>query len=171
MNELFDRIRSQIYFRRRNSHFRDRQKGSALSEFGPAIFILFIFAVFPVIDIIFIGLSYCACSTLNSLQLRELAKIPRSQAKAAAQTVEQRWMSSGLGSLAVSNVDPSVSITYNNGEDNPIGTDVYVNVATTFSVRPLLTIPFFSGVPGLGAPMQWTVSGQRLMENPHYAAE
>jgi hypothetical protein len=142
-----------------------------LSEFGPALFILFICAVFPVMDIIFIGISYCACSTLNSLQLREVARLPASQAMAGAQTVEQRWKTSGLGYLAGSNIDPTVSISYNNGEDNPIGTDVYVNVVTNFSVRPLLTIPFFPGVPGLGAPLLWTVRGQRLMENPHYAAE
>ncbi|PWT95135.1 MAG: hypothetical protein C5B53_11895 [Candidatus Melainabacteria bacterium] len=169
INELINRTKFK-HIRKRKCLVRNRQ-GSVLSEAGPALFILFICAVFPVIDIIFIGLSYCACSTLNSLQLREVARLPSSQAMAGAQSVEQRWKSSGLGYLAVSNTDPTVSITYNNGEDTTIGTDVYVNVATTFTVRPLLTIPFLPGVPGLGAPMQWTVRGQRLMENPHYAAQ
>jgi hypothetical protein len=145
--------------------------GSTLSEVGPAMFILFICAVFPMIDLVFLGLNYCSCSTLNSLQLREVARVPASQAKAVAATIEQNWKTSGLGQLAGSNGDPLATITYSNGEDNLAGTDIYVNVSTNFNIRPLFTIPFFGGVPGLGAPMQWTITGHRLMENPHYAAQ
>jgi hypothetical protein len=97
--------------------------------------------------------------------------VPASQAMASANTITQNWQSSGVGQLAMSNVTPTVKINYHNGEDTPTGTDVYANVVTTFTVRPLLFIPFFPGVPGLGAPMEWTISGERLMENPHYAAE
>lgn len=147
------------------------RRGSVLSEAGPAFFILFIFAVFPVMDLIFMGLSYSACASLNSLQLREIAKVRSSQASAQAAQVTANWKASGLGHLACVNSIPIASISYKNGEDNAQGTDVYVNVVTRFTVQPLLTIPFFAGVPGLGSPMQWTISGERLMENPHYAAE
>jgi hypothetical protein len=140
--------------------------GSALSEFGPAIFILFVFAVFPAIDLIFMGLAYCACVSLNTMELRAAAKVSASEAQPAALAMQEKWSASGLGNLLGLVNYPSINVSYQQGSATVYGADQYVSVTTSFYVRPLLTIPFFSGVPGLGAPITFSVSQRQLLEDP-----
>jgi hypothetical protein len=123
------------------------------------------------INLVYWGLAYATCANLNSLQLREVARTPGSQAMAAAASVECQWKSSILSKLACFSSDPSVAISYSYGEANINGKDVYVALTTSFTVRPLLNIPFFGKVPGLAAPMNISITGERLLENPRYATE
>ena len=140
-------------------------RGSALTEFGPALFFLLIFAFFPVLDLIFIGVSYCSCMSLNNLQLREAAKVGRTEATSPTGSVQQgipnSWRMTHLGNLASIADNPQTDVTYSAG----IGS-MYVTVSTTVSISPLLTIPFFPGVPGLGAPLVCTITRSRMLENP-----
>jgi hypothetical protein len=157
----------------KNRNFNRRRrygKGSALSEAGPAFFILFMFAIFPIIDFISFGVTYCACSNLNDLELREAARVPALQANATVAAVEESWRSSSMGKLAAVVSYPSVNVSYAAGPANANGEDKYISVATTFSVKPLLAIPIFAKVPGLGAEVTYTIVGRRLLENPSYAA-
>lgn len=154
----------------RQSNQRRRARGSALSEFGPALFFLFIFAVFPVMDIIGLCFGYLSCATMNDLQLREAAKVPKSEATsqsgAVQQAIPQKYMTtvmgafSGLTALPVTQVDYKASTSA-----------IYVTVSTTVTVRPFLTIPFFVKVPGLGEPASFTISNSRILENPRYALQ
>jgi hypothetical protein len=140
-----------------------------LAEFAPALFILFFFALFPAIDLASVGFSYCACISLVDLQLREAAKIPRSQAidpnGSVQSTIVNSWRQSLMAGAA--NVDaPVAQVEYNSGIGN-----VYVTVTDTFNIHPMLTVPFFPKVPGLGAPFVTTISKSRILENPAYAAQ
>lgn len=147
-----------------------RPRGSALSEFGPALFFIFIFAVFPVLDIIGLCFGYISCCTMNDLQLREAAKLPKSvatlQTGTVYQDIPQQFMATLMGSFSGLTDLPQTTVTYTPGQ-----TAVYVNVATTVTVRPFLTIPFFVKVPGLGEPTSFTVSNTRVLENPAFAVQ
>ncbi|MBU6454805.1 MAG: hypothetical protein KGS72_23760 [Cyanobacteria bacterium REEB67] len=145
-------------------------RGSAMSEFGPALFFLFIFAVFPVLDIIALCFGYISCVTMNDLQLREAAKLPKSLATAQAgpvqQTIPQQYMNTVMGAFSGLTALPATNVSYSVGT-----TTIYVTVDTTVTVRPFLTIPFFVKVPGLGEPASFTISNSRILENPRFAIE
>lgn len=149
---------------------RRKSKASALSEFGPALFFIFIFAVFPVIDLIALGYGYITSMTLNDLQLREAAKIPKSLATSSKgpviYTIPQKWLSTVVGAMAGHTDMPATAVDYETANGQ-----VYVDVTTTVTVRPFLTIPFFTKIPGLGEPATFTISTSRMLENPMYALQ
>jgi len=139
-----------------------------MSEFGPALFFIFIFAVFPVVDIIALSFGYCSCTSLNDIQLREAAKIPKSLATSekgpVILTIPQKWMETVLGGVSGLAEQPVTKVDYDGSTGN-----MYVIVSTTVKVRPFLTI--FYKVPGLGEPASFTVSNSRVLENPMYAVQ
>lgn len=143
------------------------QGGATISEMAPALFILVIFALLPVIDLIVDGLGYCACLTLNNLQLREAARVPKSQAtdpKGSVQlAIPNNWRNSAFGGLAPLMDDPQTSVTY-----DIVAHSAFVSVTTTLSVRPMIPVPFFNSTPGLGAPMVFTVGSEKVLENPGF---
>lgn len=143
------------------------ETGSAISEAGPALFILLVCAFFPILDVIWLGINYSCASTLNDLQLREAVKLPKSQATSAEGAVilgiPNQWRSTALGKSANPKQDVLTDVSY----QTRVGA-IYVTVSTTVSFLPLLSIPFFSGIPGLGAPITFTVASNRPLENPRY---
>jgi hypothetical protein len=138
--------------------------GSALSEMPPALFVLLFFAVFPLVNLISLGIVFASCLALNNVELREAARTPHTQLGTALSSIQNSWASNGLGRLSGVNDPPTSEVLYSN-----IGSDVYVAVSTTFLVKPFLTLPFFDHVPALGAPWSFTTSGKRVLENPSYA--
>lgn len=143
------------------------KRGSAMSEMAPALFLLLVVAVFPVLDLIFDGLGYCACVTLNNLQLREAVRVPKSQAidplGSVQKDIPNNWRSSALGGLAPLMDDPQTAVSY-----NIVAGTAVLDLSTTVAVRPLLVIPFFPNVPGLSAPMVFTITSSRVLENPAF---
>ncbi len=146
-----------------------RKTGSAITEFGPALFILLFCAFFPSVDLIGVGLSYLACTSLNDLQLREAVRIPKSQCIDPRGPVQllipTNWQPTVMGGLGRTIDPPVTEVSYAPGKV------VYVTVSTTFTIHPLLTIPFFPKVPGLGAPFETTISRSRVLENPAFAIQ
>jgi|AGTN01.3.fsa_nt_gi hypothetical protein len=130
---------------------------------GPALFFILFFGVFLTLDLIALGFNYCACLTLNDVQLREASKLPAAVAKhpqgPVVLRIPEEWRNTMMGGLA--NVqDINTTVSYHQAEGN-----VFVTVTTQVQVRPPLTIPFFPGVPGLGAPVAFNISNSRLTEN------
>lgn len=146
------------------------QEGSALSEMAPGLFLLVFFGLFLVVDVIALGFNYCSCVTLNDLQLREAAKLPKSLATdpkgPVINDIPAKWKSTAVGAASGVSSHPSTSVAYTPG---PGG--VWVTVQTVTSVKPLVTIPVFPGVPGLGAPATLSVTGQKLLENSRSAIQ
>jgi len=153
------------HLRKRRGAKKRGSLGAAISEFGPALFLMFFFAIFPVLDMIVAGYNYCSCVALNDLQLREASKLPRSQADAANGPVKliipQRWASSIIGGFSGTSQLPETVVSYSAKH----GT-CYVTVSTTCEINPFLKIPFFFGVPGIGAPLITKISNKRVMETP-----
>ena len=151
---------------RRGARARVRRRGigSALSEFGPALFILIIVGVFPVLDLILMGYGYCSVLNLNSLQIREACKTSSQMAQdpdgPVCKTIPNQWLSTTMGGIAGLTNFPNTAVNYDTDTGVP-----YVSVTTTVTMRPFLAIPFFGPVPGLGAPFTCTVSSSRVMED------
>jgi len=134
---------------------------------APALFLLVIFALLPVLDLILDGLGYCACVSLNNLQLREAARVPKSQATNPQGTVQlgipNSWRNSIIGGIAPLINDPDTQVSY-----DIVANSAFVTVSTTLSVKPAIVVPFFPNMPGLSAPMVFTVSSEKILENPRF---
>ncbi len=152
---------------KRRSQRKRGRLGAAISEFGPALFFLFFFALFPVVDMIVCGYNYCSCVALNDLQLREACKLPRSMAGAAngavKLTIPQNWQASIIGGFSGTTELPETAVNYSINKSG----NVFVSVTTLCTINPFLKIPFFVGVPGIGAPFQVNIVNKRVMENPN----
>ena len=137
---------------------------------APALFLLLFFALFPSIDLIGMGLSYCSCVSLNDLQLREACKLPKSLATDPKGpiyvTVPNNWRSTLVGGIGSTIQDPITDVSYDPGKGA-----IYVIVSTSVVVKPCFMIPFLPGVPGLGAPFTCNITHSRVLENPVFAAE
>lgn len=154
--------------------------GSSLSEFGPAFFLLLTFGLLPLIDAVFIGIDYASAYYLNEMQLREAQKLPKSAATdpkgPVIQTCVNAWRVTLLGGLVSQDQGVTTYVDYQAVPWQPVGGNQTVNfyfviVSTTCSFRPLLTIPFLNGVPGLGAPATFTVTSRRPVENNRFLNE
>lgn len=156
--------RSLCQRRSRRSRF-----GATISELAPALFFLFLFAIFPVLDIIACTYNYCSCVALNDLQLREAAKLPRSIAESDNGPVKidipNNWRSTIIGGFSNTIQMPVTDVSYEQTDQGK--GPLMVVVSTTCVIQPFLTIPFFPGVPGLGAPLTTTITSKRVLENPH----
>jgi hypothetical protein len=155
--------------KRRRSSF-----GGTLAETGPAIFILLLMLFFPLLDLVAMGAACMSCVTLNDLQLREAALLPKTEAQAEGGAVKKRivddWKSKGIGVFVGLEQPVNTSVNYVTGtKDSKERQDMLVRVQTRVRIRPFLTIPFFPGIPGLGAPMDFQITTERLVENFHNA--
>ena len=139
--------------------------GSSLSEVPPALFLLIFCAIFPVLNFIMISVTYCSCVLLNNLELREAARTPHSQLIPVFLSIQQNWQASALGQMAGLAGPPDSDTSY-----YVSGGDTYVTVSTIFTAKSLFNIPFFNGIPGLGAPWTYTISNNRVLEDPSYAS-
>ncbi len=142
------------------------QKGNSIAEFGPALGILLFSFFFPLLDLVMFGFAYSQCLTLNSLQAQRAAAMGKAQARDPGGTViaglPNAWQHTGMGSFVGLTESPTTAITY----VTAVGSDQYVIVATTFSVKPFLQIPLIPGVPALSAPATFTISTRRVVEDP-----
>jgi len=148
-----------------------RKRGSAIAELGPALFILLLAGVFPMLDLIFAGVGYCAGYTLSDLELREAARLPKSQLEAALVQICYEWRTSGIGQFAGVVGDPQADFNYYTDNQGGGPNLNYVTVTTTVQIKPLLPIPFVPGVPALSVPATYTYNGRRILENAAFANE
>lgn len=144
---------------------RERSKrGSLLVEFAPALFVMLFFFFFPLVNLIGLGLEYAACATLNDLQVREASLQPSNLVLNPGGNVQKeipaQWLKS-LGTI-VTMETPRTSVQYIVNSN----TDKTVAITTRVVARPFLAIPFFSAIPGLGAPVEFTLTSSRVIENP-----
>jgi|688.fasta_scaffold543253_1 hypothetical protein len=149
---------------------RRTARGSALAEFGPTLGILLLMLFFPLVDILALGADYASCMVLNYCQLREAALCSKQDAQSASGPVINglpvTWAKEGLGRFVnlADSVDTTVNYESTNTIMNSTLKDEYVQVTTKVTANPFLTIPLFPGVPGLGAPVTFQLSTERLLE-------
>lgn len=141
-----------------------RQRGAAIAETGPAIFLLLIIIFFPMLDLLEMGAGYVFSSIYHDYMIRELAiRTPQEGGNTAAmQKINTEFRASGFFSfLKMQDGDMRVDeVKYLPTIANPD----QIQVSTTVRVRPFITVPFFDGVPGLGAPVDFKLASVKPQE-------
>ena len=169
---------------------RRRTKGSALAEFGPALFIILIVIMYPMIDFLYMACGYCYGWYLNHLVVRNVATVDPTNAAAVGTAVSQAtnaWASvcmaeAIMGGAARCNPQNTVefvlinttteTITGTSGVPAPAPTTTtavgYANVSTQVTVSPLLPIPWVGPAPGINQPITFAYRDQRPQEEKGY---
>jgi len=146
-------------------------KGAAVSEFGPAVYLLLIGFFFPLVDFINIGFEYGCGFTLNYFQACQCAAVAKSEATDPTGLVmfgiPEQWKNMGLGRFCKLVGDPQTEISYKDGQLETNGVqDKNIILSTKISANPLLYVPLFPGVTGLTAPITFQFVQERPLENP-----
>lgn len=145
-----------------------RISGSATIEFTVAIGIVFLLLLLPGLDLLFMGFTYGTGWMLNTAQLRQAAMVKKSVVDAEMQAITDNWEATGPGQFVnKGQTKPTAKVEYKSRS----GGDFTVRVTTTVVSNSMMAIPFFSSVPGLGAPINYSFTGERLMENPAYVSQ
>ncbi len=139
-----------------------RKKGSAITEFGPALFLFVVIIFFPLLDVIGISCVYCCGWYCNFLVTRELAV--RKQADGlngtVANEVNAQFIQTGIAKfIGISGANDLVHTANYPGGNPPI-----VECTSNVTGQPFITIPFIPAVPGLSAPVTFTMGSQRPRE-------
>lgn len=153
---------------------RRNQSGNVIAETPPALFILFIVIFVPMLSLIALGVKYGVCYSLNVMQSNEAALIPASKATSDSGpirlSIPKNWKESGVGAFVDLNQElPTTVLRYEKGQMGANGVqEQFVYVTTTFQLRPFISNdnPPFSNVPGLTAPLNFTIESSRPLENP-----
>lgn len=129
------------------------KRGSAISDFGPALFVLFIVILFPLLDIIGLTFSYGLCWYLNFKISNQVARCKKIDEPKIAQLEIDKVSATGFAAfLKVQKIDVPTP-AYNDSENPPT-----VSVTTSVTSMPFLTIPFFFKAPGLNDPITFSIS-------------
>ncbi len=140
--------------------FRRNNNGSAITETGPALFLLLIIILFPLIDLIYMGLAFGIVWYLNHLEVRELALRVPSESTQVLTDIDRLFVNQGLGRF-VGMTFPNIS---HPGGAQRGGTPVMVTCTTNVTVLPFMSIPFLFPVSGINAPVNFVVTSTRLQE-------
>ncbi len=152
--------------------------GSQMAELPPALFILFVAVFFPLLDMLYIFIAYCAGWYLNQIELRQIAcQAPQSLTAPAngsnnytSKTYSgvsipqsQNWN----GFLGVVEASDSPSVTYLPGPNPTLNQVGQAQVQTTVSIAPFLrqgSSGWIPHVPGLNEPLTFVYTNTILQE-------
>jgi hypothetical protein len=171
---------------------RRRHRGSAIAEFGPALILILIVFLFPMMDLIYLCIAYAAGWYCNHLVIREVAchnPCDPAAMGACITTATNAWAASGLstfiGSPSPTNVvsftivskpvsggteTPGATITLPAAVPAPtqtLTTATYVGycaVTTTMTVQPFVSLPWIGNCPGINSPISFTYGDRRPQE-------
>ena len=145
---------------------RSRQRfhrGSAIIETGPALFVLFILILFPLIDLLGISAQYGAGWYLNQMVTRELAccREQKLDGGTPAAAVKADFLKTGIGNfLKAEKIQQKVIYTNPPAPDMPS-----VTCTTTIKATPFIYVPLPFDVPGVSAPLEIQYCCARLRED------
>ncbi|MBX3076322.1 hypothetical protein KF707_13610 [Candidatus Obscuribacterales bacterium] len=162
------------------TRLRRNRKGNQIAEFGPAIFILIIAILIPMLVMIYVGFGFCCGWYLNFMSVRAAAVAQKANLQQALDAQLAAWNASGLPQFAGAtmianggppdgssistiryNVDTDLDLTPgpNGGPRQPVELDDFVCVVTKVRISPLLQIPL---IPI--QPWEFTYRSERPIE-------
>ena len=158
-----------------NNMKRVRNQGSALTEMGPALFVLLILIFFPMLNLIQIGAAYALANTYHQHIIREIAFRRPEQKDTAIAAVNREIDANGLYQFIRVTNKTVDQVEFLDRTGTPINAPLppvddvssaandlrnsiaKVRVTTTMTIAPYFTIPFFQSIPGISAPVPFRV--------------
>lgn len=149
---------------------RQSQGGSAIVELAPCLGVLLFLVLFPMVNLMSLTFSYGCGWYLNYLQAREAsvtAKVRQGTIRNHSAITEvlyrirADWAKTGLGRFTHA-AEMSERFLLSPGAP---GGEQSLAVFTKLTVSPLLIVPFPARVPGLNAPVFFSYSALRQVEN------
>jgi hypothetical protein len=145
--------------------YRNKKGGSGTVELAPALLVIFVVILIPMLDLLYLGLAYAAGWYCNHLVVREVAcRNPITDSVIAAQSATDAWAGTGLAKFIGATTATNVIVFNPVNPPTPAAPPVSVTVTTTVVVKPFLPIPFFMNVEGLNVPVSFTYSAERPQE-------
>lgn len=145
--------------RKLNTKSKRQNGGSAITETAPAIFILFIMILFPLIDLMYMAFAYSIIWYLNHLEVRELAVREPAETTQALTEIDTQFLGVGMAKfvgLVPGQIQHPKIVRSGNPET--------VSLTTQARVMPFLSLPFIMPVAGINQPVVFTVTSNRLQE-------
>ncbi len=145
-------------------NYRGRKKGSAITEFGPALFLFVVIIFFPMLDLLGLCAAYCAGWYCNFMVCRELAVRKEKDRTIVFDEVNDNLFSSGIVPFigVKTKADMAHEATYEQAGSN--GMQPMVTCKSTIKATPFITIPWWTGVPGLNEQMVFEITSARPRE-------
>ncbi len=140
-----------------------KSSGHEFAEFAPALFILLVCIVPPMLDLLYLGIAYAAGWYLNHLQTREVACVPPARSSDALARARIAWEDSTLAKF-VKGREASSSVTPKDVNPNDNFSPDTISVTTNVLIQPFLQIPFMGSIPGIGAPITFSYTSERTQE-------
>ena len=141
-------------------------RGSNLSETGPALFIFFLGILFPMIDLLSIAFIYATCWYINFTVANQAARARESERDTIVTGVQKQIYNSGFASfLKIKDGDIKTDVNYPAVE---AGLPAVLQCTTTVTGKPLVTLPaggIIPAVPGLSAPVTFSISTEMTRES------
>lgn len=147
---------------------RKQRGGAQIAELAPSLLILLLVILFPMLDIIYLGIGFCSGWYLNQMTTRALSTCPQSGWPAARDSMNTAWLGSSLckftGSTIVQN-NFKAPQTLAGGDKF----DQFVEVNTQVQVAPFMSlgsVPFLAAlsIDGLTKPVVFNYIDKRPME-------
>lgn len=151
---------------------KNRRKGSAIAEFGPALFVFLVIIFFPMLNIIGMAASYCCGWYSNFMYTRELAvrrqqegvggvvanEITAQFAPAGPGSGIAAFVTNGAGGGSIVQVVPPVYNAANGGQPATVLATTRVNAV------PFISVPWFGNIPGLTSAATFNITSERPRE-------
>jgi hypothetical protein len=142
-----------------------RNKRGSIAELGPALFILIIVILVPLMALICVGLGFACGWYLNFMSVRAAAVCAKNDMPAACTAMEAAWGNSGLPAFTGASVVSNSAVRFDtmpntlpDGRTVPNVDDLVV-CTTVVTINPFVSVPF---IP-IG-PMTFTYKGERPVE-------
>ncbi|HEY9754108.1 MAG TPA: hypothetical protein V6C97_02980 [Oculatellaceae cyanobacterium] len=158
-----------------------RNRKGSIAEFAPAMYFILIVGFFPMLDMIAVMLSYADCQYLHFTLVRQAgleqcltldttttpASLKPNYAfvtdpNGTFQSLITGWYN-GVGHFTTRSL-ADITVTANIDVTQGTPTLKYVTINTTVVCNPLVPIPFPYQVPGLSAPVTFSMSGNSVIE-------
>ncbi|MBC7999280.1 MAG: hypothetical protein IAF58_15120 [Leptolyngbya sp.] len=142
-----------------------KSSGHEMAEFAPAMFILLVCILPPMLDLLYLGIAYASGWYLNHLQCREVACVAPANSTDALTRARVAWEASTLARFVKGREVTSVPVRWEDRRPPPdLSSQDTAIVTTTVRIQPFLQIPFLGSIPGIGAPVDFTYMSERPQE-------
>lgn len=142
-----------------------RQRGSAITETGPALLFFFLLVFFPLLDVLYMGCGFGFAWLLHNEELREVSVSKPALATTALAKADTDFFTNARGMASFLKLTSESSVQH----DAPIflpdaAKPTEVTLTTRVQIKPWLYIQVVPNVPGLSTDVPLTFTSSKPQE-------